>query len=60
MSAKVWDEINTLLRQYGMGLEVVYETKRVNIPIALPYSELVFRNRTPLISGFRKLRTVCS
>lgn len=48
LSAKIWNDTNTLLQQYATDLDVVYETKLGTIPIALPYSQLVFWNGTTL------------
>jgi hypothetical protein len=48
LSAKVWNDTNSLVQQYGMNLDVVYETKIENIPITLPYSKLIFWNGTTL------------
>jgi hypothetical protein len=48
LSAKVWNDTNNLVQQYGMNLDIVYATKIENIPITLPYSKLIFWNGTTL------------
>jgi hypothetical protein len=47
-STQLWIDANRLLEQYGMDLDVVFETKLENIPITLPHDNLIFWNGTRL------------
>lgn len=46
LSEKVWNDTEMLLRLNGKDLDIVYETKLGEVPITLPYNELVFWNST--------------
>lgn len=46
LSATIWTDTNNLLANYGMKLDIVYETRTDNIPIYLPYKTLIFWNGT--------------
>jgi hypothetical protein len=46
LSAKVWNDANSLLANYGNGLDIVYENRIDSQPIALPYKTLIFWNGT--------------
>jgi hypothetical protein len=48
MSAGVWNDSAFLLAEYGMGLDIVYETSINNASVQLPYSKLIFWNGTPI------------
>jgi hypothetical protein len=46
LAPKIWNDTNNLLSQYGINLDIVYETRIDNQPIDLPYSKLIFWNGT--------------
>jgi hypothetical protein len=46
LSSTIWTDTNNLLANYGMKLDIVYETRTDNIPIYLPYKTLIFWNGT--------------
>ena len=50
LSAKVWNDANSLLATYGNNLDIVYETRIDSQPIALPYKTLIFWNGTTIQS----------
>jgi hypothetical protein len=45
-SARIWNDTLLLLSEYGMGLDIVYETSINDAPIQLPYTKLIFWNGT--------------
>ncbi len=47
-SNKLWNDANSLLEQHGMDVDIVFETKLENIPIQLPYRNLIFWNGTTI------------
>jgi hypothetical protein len=46
IEAKIWSDANTLVEQYGSGIDIVYETYTGGFPIRLMYKELIFWNGT--------------
>lgn len=46
LSPKVWNDVNALLGQYGMNLDIVYETRIYVQRTNLPYDRLIFWNGT--------------
>jgi hypothetical protein len=51
LSAKVWNDANSLLATYGNNLDIVYATRIDSQPITLPYKTLIFWNSTIIQSG---------
>jgi hypothetical protein len=48
LSPIIWNDANSLLKTYGTRLDIVYETKFDNVPIQLPYDQLIFWNGTTI------------
>ena len=48
LSAKVWNDANSLLATYGNNLDIVYETRLDSEAVALPYKTLIFWNGTTI------------
>ena len=46
LSLKIWEDVDSLLAEYGSNLDIVYETKIADEPIVLPYDMLIFWNGT--------------
>jgi hypothetical protein len=44
LSPMIWNQSNTLVAQYGMKLDIVYETLIDDFPIRLMYGELIYWN----------------
>jgi hypothetical protein len=44
LSPVIWNETNNLIRNYGVRLDVVYENKTDDVPVTLPYKELIYWN----------------
>jgi hypothetical protein len=48
LSPVIWNASNSLIREYGINLDIVYETKIDDVPINLPYEKLIYWNGTVL------------
>ncbi len=46
LSPKIWNDITSLVSQYGMNLDIVYENRIDKEPVMLPYSRLIYWNGT--------------
>lgn len=46
LTPKIWNDTNSLLAQYGSGIDIVYETRLDHEAITLPYNTLIFWNGT--------------
>jgi hypothetical protein len=46
LAPKIWNDTNNLIAQYGMNLDIVYETLSDNLPTRLMYNRLIFWNST--------------
>jgi hypothetical protein len=46
LSPVIWNASNSLIRKYGINLDIVYETKIDSVPINLPYEKLIYWNGT--------------
>jgi hypothetical protein len=46
LSPIVWNDANKLINQYGMKLDIVFETLSNNLPVRLMYDKLIFWNGT--------------
>ena len=46
LSPIVWNDTNRLIAQYGLNLDIVYETLIYEKPVDLPYDKLIFWNGT--------------
>ena len=52
LSPAIWNETENLITVYGRKLDIVYETKIGNVPIRLPYDDLIFWNGTTRCNDF--------
>jgi hypothetical protein len=48
LSAKVWNEANSLISTYGTKLDIVYENRTDSIQVSLPYQTLIYWNGTTI------------
>ena len=48
LSPIIWNDTDSLLKEYGTRLDIVYETKFNNVPIQLQYDRLIFWNGTTI------------
>ena len=48
LSPVIWNASNSLIREYGINLDIVYETEIDDVPINLPYEKLIYWNGTEL------------
>jgi hypothetical protein len=48
LSPVIWNASNSLIRKYGINLDIVYENKIDSVPINLPYEKLIYWNGTTL------------
>ncbi len=46
LTQRIWNDVNSLLPQYGNGLDIVYETRTDGVPVNLKYDKLIFWNGT--------------
>jgi hypothetical protein len=46
LSPVIWNGANSLIRTYGIGLDIVYETKTDSVPVTLSYEKLIYWNDT--------------
>ena len=46
LAPKIWNDITSLVAQYGSRLDIVYETLTDNLPARLMYDKLIFWNST--------------
>jgi hypothetical protein len=46
LTLKIWEDVNSLLVEYGSNLDIVYETKIADESIDFPYNKLIFWNGT--------------
>lgn len=46
LSAKIWNDTNTLLATYGTNLDIVYDNRTDGVPSYLPYKTLIYWNGT--------------
>ncbi len=48
LSPVIWNASSSLIRKYGIHLDIVYETKIDDVPITLPYQKLIYWNGTEI------------
>jgi hypothetical protein len=46
LSPVIWNASNSLIKNYGIKIDIVYETKIDHTPINLPYEKLIYWNGT--------------
>jgi hypothetical protein len=46
LSPVIWNASNSLIRKYGINLDIVYETEIDDVTINLPYEKLIYWNGT--------------